>query len=149
MQQLNLKFKFYLDLKMPRNELVINDVDIIIDINNNLDTDNLNTQNGSSSDTHDSDLNRETTMVICGKNLNMTKSQFITIVLLSTYYIISSSYYSLLAPFLPAEALKKGITETQIGIIFGIFELVLLVLSPIFGKYVRPSCITHFYLVFL
>jgi hypothetical protein len=43
----------------------------------------------------------------------------------------------LLAPFLPAEALKKGITETQIGIIFGIFELVLLVLSPIFGKYVR------------
>ena len=41
-----------------------------------------------------------------------------------------------LAPFFPAEAQKKGLTETQIGIIFGLFELVLLILSPIFGKYV-------------
>ena len=136
---------------MTRNELVINDVDIIIDINNNPNTDNLNTQNGLSNDSHDSDLNREKTLVICGKSLNMTKSQFITIVLLSTYYIISSSYYSLLAPFLPAEALKKGLNETQIGIIFGIFELVLLVLSPIFGKYVINDYLyyIHLYLIIL
>ena len=96
---------------------------------NNNESDILN-------DSQPLDLNTEVKLSMCGRNLNMTRPQFRTIMLLSTYYIISSSYYSLLAPFFPAEAQKKGLTETQIGIIFGLFELVLLILSPIFGKYV-------------
>lgn len=73
---------------------------------------------------------------LCGKKFNLTKKQFITITLLSTFFLLASSYYSLLAPFLPSEALKKNVSQTKVGIIFGIFELVIILLSPIFGKYV-------------
>lgn len=69
------------------------------------------------------------------KRTNLSKSQIITIVLLSFFFFLTSSYYSLLAPFLPQEAIKKGMSQTQIGIIFGVYQLILLVLSPIFGKY--------------
>jgi len=75
----------------------------------------------------------------CGKDLNITKSQLITLVLLCSNFLISSACYSLLAPFFPLVALQKEISKTQVGIIFGVFELVLLVLSPIFGKYVNES----------
>lgn len=68
---------------------------------------------------------------------SMTRSQFTIISLLSVYYLLSSSYYSLLAPFLPSVALHKGVSQTQVGIIFGIYQLVILILSPIFGKYLN------------
>jgi hypothetical protein len=42
-------------------------------------------------------------------------------------------------PFFPAEAMKKQMSSTQIGIIFGIFQLVLLIFSPFFGKYVKKK----------
>lgn len=74
---------------------------------------------------------------LCGKDLNITKPQLITLVLLCSNFLISSACYSLLAPFFPLVALQKEISKTQVGIIFGVFELVLLVLSPIFGKYVN------------
>jgi cyanate permease len=62
---------------------------------------------------------------------NLSKSQIITIVLLSFFFFLTSSYYSLLAPFLPQEAIKKGMSQTQIGIIFGVYQLILLVLRYI------------------
>jgi hypothetical protein len=62
---------------------------------------------------------KENNVKILGKRFNMTRSQFTIISLLSFYYLLSSSYYSLLAPFLPSEAIKKGITQSQVGIIFG------------------------------
>lgn len=61
-------------------------------------------------------------LVIFRKSLNINKSQLITIVLLSSYFFLSSAYYSLFAPFFPSEALNKKISQTQVGIIFGIFE---------------------------
>ena len=80
--------------------------------------------------------NSEATLKICGKNLNITKSQLRTIILLSFYFFLTSCYYSLFAPFFPGEAARKGINQTRVGIIFGIYQLVLLILCPIFGKYV-------------
>lgn len=74
-----------------------------------------------------------------GKDLNITKPQLITLVLLCSNFLVSSACYSLLAPFFPLVALEKAISKTQVGIIFGVFELVLLVLSPIFGKYVNEK----------
>ncbi len=65
------------------------------------------------------------------KRTNLSKSQIITIVLLSFFFFLTSSYYSLLAPFLPQEAIKKGMSQTQIGIIFGVYQLILLVLRYI------------------
>ena len=65
---------------------------------------------------------------VSSKRTSLTRSQIITIVLLSLFFFLTSSYYSLLAPFLPQEAIKKGMSQTQIGIIFGIYQLVLLIL---------------------
>ena len=77
----------------------------------------------------------ERNIKICGRQMNLNRSQLIALILLSMYFFLTSCYYSLFAPFLPGEAIRKGISQTQVGIIFGIFQFVLLVLSPIFGKY--------------
>lgn len=71
-----------------------------------------------------------------GRDLNITKSQLHIICLLCPYFFLTSSYYSLFAPFFPNEALKKEISQTQVGLIFGIFQLAFLLLAPIFGKYI-------------
>ena len=83
----------------------------------------------------------EPKMVLFGKQFDITRKQFTVVSLLSMFYLLSNAYYSRLAPFFPSESLKKGINQTQIGIIFGVYELVVLVLSPIFGKYV---CVEYF-----
>ena len=75
-------------------------------------------------------------IIILGKQFDVTRKQFTVVSLLSIFYLLSNAYYSLLAPFFPSESLKKGISQTQVGMIFGVYELVVLVLSPIFGKYV-------------
>ncbi len=86
-----------------------------------------------------SNLNDHTsdpTIVICGKETGITRPQMYAIILLSLFFFLTSSFYSIFAPFYPGVATAKGMSETQIGIIFGIFQFTLLVLSPIFGKYV-------------
>jgi len=49
-----------------------------------------------------------------GRDLNITKSQLHIICLLCPYFFLTSSYYSLFAPFFPNEALKKEISQTQV-----------------------------------
>ncbi|XP_071484799.1 MFS-type transporter SLC18B1-like [Diadema antillarum] len=44
--------------------------------------------------------------------------------------------YSVLAPFFPIEAAKKGVSTTVSGLVFGVYALVGFVSSPIIGKYV-------------
>ncbi|KAL4232944.1 hypothetical protein ACF0H5_007632 [Mactra antiquata] len=44
--------------------------------------------------------------------------------------------FSLLAPFFPIEAGKKGASQSTVGLIFGVFELVIFVSSPILGNYI-------------
>lgn len=92
--------------------------------------DQANSSSGIDAITHEPHL------VICGKNTGTTKSQLIAIVLLSLFFFLTSSFYSIFAPFYPGVATKKEMSETQIGVIFGSFQFVLLVLSPFFGKYV-------------
>ncbi|XP_041361318.1 MFS-type transporter SLC18B1-like [Gigantopelta aegis] len=43
--------------------------------------------------------------------------------------------FSLLAPFFPHEAEKKGVSKTVIGLIFSIFEFVIFLSSPVFGTF--------------
>ena len=38
------------------------------------------------------------------------------------------------------QATLKGMTESQTGIVFGIFELVMFVVAPVFGKNVSSLC---------
>ncbi|XP_045182089.2 MFS-type transporter SLC18B1-like isoform X1 [Mercenaria mercenaria] len=48
----------------------------------------------------------------------------------------ASCCFSLLAPFFPIEASYKGASQSVVGLIFGVFELVIFISSPIFGNYI-------------
>lgn len=50
--------------------------------------------------------------------------------------LVSAACVSLQAPFYPAEAEKKGATASQYALVFGIFELVVFIVSPLYGKYI-------------
>ena len=41
--------------------------------------------------------------------------------------------------FLLFQAESKGASATEYGLVFGVFELVVFITSPIYGKYVRTS----------
>ena len=62
--------------------------------------------NSMNSDIQSNSFKIEENIIFCGRNLNVTKSQLIVLCLLMPYMFLTSSYYSLFAPFLPGEALK-------------------------------------------
>ncbi|KAK3759178.1 hypothetical protein RRG08_028138 [Elysia crispata] len=49
--------------------------------------------------------------------------------------LISTCKMALPAPFFPHEAAKKGTSSTLVGLIFSVFEFVVTVASPVFGRY--------------
>ena len=65
------------------------------------------------------------------------KRKIICLIVLSSANFFVAVTYSLLAPFYPEEAQSKGATATEFGLVFGIFELVAFLTSPVFGIYVR------------
>lgn len=73
----------------------------------------------------------------CGKEIKMTKSELICAILLSSFFLLNWTYFAIFPTVLPHEAMKKGMTQTQVGFIFGIFQLVLFLLYPVFGKYLN------------
>lgn len=44
--------------------------------------------------------------------------------------------FSLLAPFYPTEAAKKGVSVTVVGLVFAVFEFVIFLSAPVFGNYI-------------
>lgn len=96
----------------------------------------VNMNENETSSTSLSESGQSKNMKICGRDLNITKGQFLAVSMLSTYFFLTWSYFSLFTPFFPAEALKKDQNRSKIGMIFGVLQLVLLMLSPFFGKYV-------------
>lgn len=65
-----------------------------------------------------------------------TKRQILSLVIIAIANFCSAICVSLQAPFYPAEAEAKGATATEYGLVFGIFELVVFLVSPIYGEYV-------------
>ncbi|CAH1803160.1 unnamed protein product [Owenia fusiformis] len=63
----------------------------------------------------------------------MTTEQKFTLVSLYVCYLFLGAYYSMLGPFFPQEANKKGASETMTGFIFGIYAIVVFLTSPFFG----------------
>ncbi|KAJ8020475.1 MFS-type transporter SLC18B1 [Holothuria leucospilota] len=63
-----------------------------------------------------------------------TRKQLITLLSLGVTSAIQSSSFAILTPFFPVEAAKKGATQWQIGLMFGIYALISFVISPLFGK---------------
>ena len=62
--------------------------------------------------------------------------QIVTLIIISFVNTCSAICFSLQAPFYPAEAESKGATATQYGLVFGIFQLAVFVISPIYGQYI-------------
>ncbi|KAI6244213.1 MFS-type transporter SLC18B1 [Aphelenchoides fujianensis] len=66
---------------------------------------------------------------------DLTRKQWVTIGMLAIANLCSTIAFSCLAPFYPSEAAIKGMNTFQTGIVFGVFELVILCTAPFLGKY--------------
>lgn len=66
-----------------------------------------------------------------------SRRQTFVLVVIASVHFFSSVCVSLQAPFYPAEAEKKGATATEYGLVFGVYELVAFLFSPVFGKIVE------------
>ncbi|KAK2184640.1 hypothetical protein NP493_259g01027 [Ridgeia piscesae] len=65
---------------------------------------------------------------------NSSRRQKLLLLALALVDLTSNMSLSVLAPFFPDEAAKKGVSDTTSGFIFGVFALVQFITSPIFGK---------------
>lgn len=66
--------------------------------------------------------------------VKFTKRQWLTLIVISIADFANAVCVSLQAPFYPQEAEKKGASATEYGLVFGIFELVVFIISPIYGR---------------
>jgi len=64
-----------------------------------------------------------------------SRRQWCTLAIMALADFCNAICVSLQAPFFPAEAEKKGAVATEYGLVFGIFELVVFVVSPLYGQY--------------
>ncbi|XP_063958991.1 MFS-type transporter SLC18B1-like isoform X2 [Lytechinus pictus] len=69
------------------------------------------------------------------KSKPLTLNQKLTFAGIASMYLTSMMSFSVLAPFFPNEAEKKGVTPAETGLVFGIFALVSFISSPFWGKY--------------
>ncbi|XP_028824299.1 MFS-type transporter SLC18B1 isoform X2 [Denticeps clupeoides] len=65
-----------------------------------------------------------------------SRQQVFTMVAMSSVNFSSMICYSILAPFFPSEARRKGVSQTIIGLIFGWYALCVLLVSLLLGKYI-------------
>ncbi|KAM5165349.1 MFS-type transporter SLC18B1 [Mantella aurantiaca] len=68
-------------------------------------------------------------------NRRLSRNQILTLISMASLNFSSMICYSILGPFFPQEAVKKGLSNTVIGLIFGCFALLNFLSSLIFGKY--------------
>uniref|UniRef100_A0A7E4UTL4 MFS domain-containing protein n=1 Tax=Panagrellus redivivus TaxID=6233 RepID=A0A7E4UTL4_PANRE len=68
---------------------------------------------------------------------DLTGKQWAAIGMLAIANFCSTVAFSCIAPFYPGEAQAKGLSTSEIGIIFGAFEFVMFIAAPILGKYMH------------
>ncbi|CEF69096.1 MFS-type transporter SLC18B1 [Strongyloides ratti] len=66
---------------------------------------------------------------------DLSKKEWIIIVMLAMSNLCSTIAFSCIAPFYPLEAQQKGMDKFETGIVFGIFEFMMFITTPIMGKY--------------
>eukprot|EP00057_Strongylocentrotus_purpuratus_P008321 XP_011662795.1 PREDICTED: MFS-type transporter SLC18B1 [Strongylocentrotus purpuratus] len=71
----------------------------------------------------------------CGK-YKITKSDIITFLCLVVSTFISWLAFSIMAPFFPNEAHRRGLMDIEVGIIFSLQALTSTIVSPIVGKFI-------------
>ncbi|XP_061551823.1 MFS-type transporter SLC18B1 isoform X1 [Phycodurus eques] len=68
--------------------------------------------------------------------VRMTKQQTLTLISMASVNFSSMICYSILGPFFPVEAEKKGASQTVVGVIFGCYAVSNLIGSLILGRYI-------------
>ncbi|XP_065203816.1 MFS-type transporter SLC18B1-like [Planococcus citri] len=66
-----------------------------------------------------------------------TRRQILTLAAFGAADFCNAICVSLQAPFFPDEAERKGASATEYGFVFGVFELVVFLVSPWYGKHVK------------
>ncbi|XP_068436789.1 MFS-type transporter SLC18B1 isoform X2 [Clinocottus analis] len=66
----------------------------------------------------------------------MSRQQILTVISMASVNFSAMICYSILGPFFPNEALKKGASQTVIGLIFGCYAVCNLIGSLVMGKYI-------------
>ncbi|KAF7670061.1 hypothetical protein LDENG_00084510 [Lucifuga dentata] len=66
----------------------------------------------------------------------MSRQQILTLISVASVNFSSMICYSILGPFFPNEAVKKGASQTEVGLIFGCYAICNLIGSLLFGKYI-------------
>ncbi|CAH2262327.1 jg26873 [Pararge aegeria aegeria] len=66
-----------------------------------------------------------------------TRRQWLTVVVISVADFCNAICVALQAPFFPQEAEKKGCTATEYGLVFGVFELAVFIISPFYGAHLN------------
>lgn len=66
----------------------------------------------------------------------MTRQQTLTLISMASVNFSSMICYSILGPFFPTEAVKKGASQTVVGLIFGSYAVCNLIGSLVLGRYI-------------
>lgn len=69
--------------------------------------------------------------------VQFTKRQWCTLIVISIADFCNAICVSLQAPFYPQEAERKGCSASEYGLVFGIFEFVVFLISPIYGQHLN------------
>nr|XP_033794864.1 MFS-type transporter SLC18B1 isoform X3 [Geotrypetes seraphini] len=73
--------------------------------------------------------------VLADESRKFSREQIFTLISTASINFSSMICYSILGPFFPQEAVRKGVSNTIIGLIFGCFALFNFLTSLILGKY--------------
>ncbi|XP_063837708.1 MFS-type transporter SLC18B1-like [Ostrinia nubilalis] len=68
---------------------------------------------------------------------DFNRRQWLTIIVISIADFCNAICVALQAPFYPLEAERKGCSATEYGLVFGIFELVVFLVSPLYGAHLN------------
>ncbi|CAG5036397.1 unnamed protein product [Parnassius apollo] len=68
---------------------------------------------------------------------DFSRRQWLIIVVISLADFCNALCVALQAPFYPQEAEKKGCSATEYGLVFGVFELVVFLVSPLYGAHLN------------
>ncbi|XP_057671964.1 MFS-type transporter SLC18B1-like [Diorhabda carinulata] len=69
--------------------------------------------------------------------VNFTKKQWSTLIVIGIADFCNAICVSLQAPFYPQVAESKKCTATEYGLVFGVFEFVVFLVSPFFGRHIN------------
>merc|ERR1719483_1353340 len=67
----------------------------------------------------------------------MNARNVLNLILISLAVLFAGISLSLLSPFYPSEALSKGVSVTQSGLVLGSVFITTITFTPIFGKYIE------------